>query len=112
MSKVPTSTFGEDFLMTDANKQQLGEAIWKFAGPGCATLAKGCLHVLDGGTLLSRVQNWKKGITFEHIYQWYKEYVIRHYGNNTTIVFNGGYEVPSTKDTEHCEEVKEEKESK
>ena len=78
----------------------------KFTGPGREGLPKDISFVIDGGWLLYRVPNWRKGITFERICQLYKEYVILHYGRNTTVIFDGGYECPSTKDTTHLRRSK------
>ena len=56
--------------------------------------------VIDGGNLLFKLK-WKKGSTFENIFQSYEKCVLKHYGPNTIIVFHGYPEEPSTKDTTH-----------
>ena len=92
--------------MRPAIKSQLGDAIWKSVGPGRETLPERFLPVLDGGSLLQRFQNWKRGCTFENICQMYRKYVVEHYSEQTTIVFDGGYDKPSTKDTAHLRRTK------
>ena len=51
-------------------------------------------------------QTGEKATTFESICQFYKEYAILHYGRNTIVVFDGGYELPSTKNTTHLRRTK------
>ena len=106
LSTVPASLFGDDFLTREANKPQLGDAILKFTGPGRDSLPENVSFVLDGGWLLYRIPNWRKGTTFDAICQIYIEYVIRNYGRDTTVVFDGVYELPSTKDTTHLRRTK------
>ena len=92
LSTVPASLYGEAFYTREANKPQLGDAILKFAGPGRESLPEDISFVIDSGWLLYRIPNWRKATTFESICQFYKEFVILHYGRNTTVVFDGGYE--------------------
>ena len=106
LSTVPASLFGDDFLMREANKPQLGDAILKFTGRGRDSLPENVSFVLDGGWLLYRIPNRRKGTTFDAICQIYIEYVIRNYGRDTTVVFDGAYELPSTKDTTHLRRTK------
>ena len=98
LSTVPASLFGDDFLMREANKPQLGDDILKFTGLGHDSLPENVSFVLDGGWLLYRIPNWRKDTTFDAICQIYIEYVIRNYGRDTTVVFDGAYKLPSTKD--------------
>ena len=59
-STVPASLFGDDFLMREANKPQLGDAILKFTGPGRDSLPENVSFVLDGGWLLYFLQTGEK----------------------------------------------------
>ena len=56
--------------------------------------------VLDGGALLHRIP-WAKDNTYSIIAEKYLKYVIKHYGINVTIVFDGYSESGSTKDMTH-----------
>ena len=58
------------------------------------------------GSLLERIQNWRRGETFEDICRKYEQHVLRNYAPDTTVVFNGGYDVASTKDTRHLRRCK------
>ena len=106
LSTVPVSLFGEDFLMREANKPQLGDAILKFTGVGRGSLPEKVTYVIDGGWLMFRIPNWRKGTTFDAICQLYIAYVIQNYGINSTVVFDGGYDLSSTKDTTHLRRTK------
>ncbi|GBM38679.1 hypothetical protein AVEN_54718-1 [Araneus ventricosus] len=44
--------------------------------------------VLDGGSLIHRAV-WKKQETFGDVYTTYMSYIKRHYGDETTVVFDG-----------------------
>ena len=59
---------------------------------------KNASFVIDGESLLQKIQGWPKGSTFKSICKLYKDYVLKH-GAGTTVVFDGGYDKPSTKDT-------------
>ena len=62
--------------------------------------------VIDGGSLLQKIQGWPKGSTFKSICKLHKDYVLKHYGAGTTVAFDGGYDKPSTKDTTHLRRTK------
>ena len=62
------------------------------------TVKLSCFSVIDGGTLIHRVQ-WEKGMSFLEISQRYIDFVNRLH-KNTIVVFDG-YDISSTKDQEH-----------
>ena len=62
-------------------------------------------YVLDGGSLLHKVP-WTVGHTFAQICHSYVTYIKKRYGNCPTIVFDGGYDAASTKDTAHVRRTK------
>ena len=95
----PASIVGNDGLMRKADKPDLADEIWKVADQD-AKLPSNPTYVIDGGNLLFKLK-WKKGSTFENIFQSYENYVLKRYGPNTVIVFDGYPEEPSTKDTTH-----------
>jgi len=57
-------------------------------------------YVVDGGWLLHRVK-WQQGGTYAGIVHQYVQYVVTHFGSNTTIVFDGYCNGQATKDHEH-----------
>ena len=46
------------------------------------------MHVLDGGSLIHRMV-WHRNDSYEQICMNYVQYIRRHYGNNSTVVFDG-----------------------
>lgn len=58
------------------------------------------IYVIDGGWLLHRMI-WPKLSTFETIGNLYINYVVKHFGGNIRVVFEGYNNIPSTKDEEH-----------
>ena len=60
----------------------------------------GMRYVLDGGWLLHKVK-WQQGVTFLEILKQYLDYVQKHYGFHSIIVFDGYNNGPCTKDHEH-----------
>ena len=95
----PASLFGKNLLMREADKPVLADEVWKIVDQH-AQLPKDSTYVLDGGNLLFKMK-WKKGTTFENIFKSYVQYVLKNYGKNSIIVFDGYPETPSTKDTTH-----------
>ena len=49
---------------------------------------------------------WTIGHTFAQICQAYVTYIKKRYGNCPTIVFDGGYDAASAKDTAHVRRAK------
>ena len=64
-------------------------------------------YVLDGGDLLYKMGDWKKQKTYQEIADQCLKYVIKHYGNECVVVFDGYPERPTTKDPTHKERVKD-----
>ena len=101
LSTIPASLFDKDKnLMLNADKPQLAESIWEVAGPGQESVPSGSTYVLDDGSLMFRVK-WLRDSTFSQIFKDYELYVLNNFGENAEIVFDGGYEKASTKDTVH-----------
>ena len=83
--------------LQEADKPQLANGIWKCIGT-CHITPSNCVHhVLDGGSLLHKV-NWKKGMTYKEICKRYIDYVKKHYGQNCSVVFGRYSGNASTKD--------------
>ena len=106
LSTSPASLFDEkDGLMRKADKPKLSADIWKYVDLQMEH-PKNASFVIDGGSLLQKIQGWPKGSSFKSICKLYKDYVLKHYGAGTAVVFDGGYENPSTKDTTHLRRSK------
>ena len=56
-------------------------------------------HVLDGGALLHRIF-WPQQVTYEELCNKYCQYVLRRYGKQTIVVFDG-YNSLTTKNITH-----------
>ena len=92
----PATIVGNNGLMLEADKPNLGDEIWKVADQN-VQLPSNPTYVIDGGHLLFKMK-WKKGSTFERILQSYENYVLKHYGPNAVIVSDGYPDEPNTKD--------------
>lgn len=57
-------------------------------------------NVVDGGYLL-HVVVWPKPATYETILNLYCDYVVKHFGKNCIVVFDGYADSPTTKGEEH-----------
>ena len=88
LSTLPASLFDKDGLMHEANKPQLGDALWKTIGEKDPKVSDDTLYTLDGGSLLHKIP-WKKWQTFDSICQSYVNHVLRYYGRRATVVFDG-----------------------
>ena len=55
-------------------------------------------YVLDGGDLIFKMGDWKKMLTYQQIGDKCAAYVIRHYGKDSVVVFDGYPAKPTTKD--------------
>ena len=88
--------------MLEADKSNLANEIWKRVDQDVELPSKQSnpTFVIDGGHLLFKMK-WKKGSTFKEIFQSDESYVLKHYGSNSIIVFDGYPQEPSTKDTTH-----------
>ena len=101
----PPPLIESDGLLREANKPQIANSIWSSFGPYVASLPDSVSYVLDGGSLLHRI-SWAKGQTYSEICDSYVDYVIKRYGEGTTVVFDGYDGQPSTKDTTHVRRTK------
>jgi len=101
LCSYPSSLFDSTGLPRAPQKSQLADAIWK--------LVDGTTHqevdsdqrmyVIDGGSLLQKIP-WQKDGTFGSICDQYYQYLFQKY-SNTTVVFDGYKNGPSTKDITH-----------
>ena len=101
----PPALIESDGLLREANKPQIANSIWSSIGPDVASLPDSVSYVLDGGSLLHRI-SWAKGQTYNEICDSYVDYVIKRYGEGTTVVYDGYDGKPSTKDTTHVRRTK------
>ena len=99
LSSQPMSLFDKEGLMNDADKPKLKLASKGMIGDCESEIPQSVKFVL-GGSLLHKVQ-WSVGQTFKQICSNYCSYIKKRYGEHPTIVFDGGYLEPSTKDTTH-----------
>ena len=86
--------------MLIADKPQLAESIWEVAGPRQESVPSRSTYVQDGGSLMFQVK-LLRGATFSQIFEDYERYVMSNFGENAEIVFDGGYDKASMKDTVH-----------
>ncbi|WAR04124.1 hypothetical protein MAR_019493 [Mya arenaria] len=104
LSSIPSSLFDNAGLPRVPQKATLADALWKQGE--CASSHDGNTHtstiyVIDGGSLLQRLQ-WVKGYTFGELCESYSEYLRRHYRDTSvSIVFDGYEQGPITKDVTH-----------
>ena len=100
LCSYPSALFDSSFLLHEADKPALADAIWKACE--CEAPAgiseDGIQYVLDGGALIQRIP-WSRGSTYGDICHQYTEYVPRKY-KNAIVVFDG-YESTNTKDMTH-----------
>ena len=101
----PPSLIESDGLLREANKPQIANSIWSLMGPDVASFPEDPLYILDGGSLLHKVM-WVKGKTYYEVCNNYVDYVIKHYGEGTTVVFDGYDDKASTKDSTHVRRTK------
>jgi hypothetical protein len=98
LTALPTSLFKDSF-MRKADKAQLKNELIQSVDE-IAAVEENCMYVLDGGHLLHKVK-WQKAVPYSDIVQQYVDFVRKHYGTNTAVVFDGYCNGPSTKDHEH-----------
>ena len=90
LSSHPPSLVGDDGLMREADNPVLANEILSRVNQN-VDIPSGATYVLDGGLLLFKLR-WKKGVTFETIFNNYLEYILRHYGQKCVVVFDAFYE--------------------
>ena len=93
LAPQPPSLF-KDGIMRKPAKKALGDVLKSFSEN--ANLPENGLFVLDGGHLLQSVV-WPQPSTYASVCQTYISYVLRHYGAQSTVVFDGYGNVTSTK---------------
>ena len=86
--------------MRETDKPSLKDAVGKLSAADKPQIPTNVKYVLDGGSLLHKVQ-WTIGQIFKQICNDYIAYIQKGYSPDVTIVFDGGYMNPSTKDTTH-----------
>lgn len=98
----PTSLFDKHGLLREATKSHLADALFSTVQMNMTGGDKPPdFQVLDGGSLLHRIQ-WKKGTTFDDIVNTYVKHVTDHcIAANVTVVFDGYRNSHSTKDMTH-----------
>jgi len=101
LCSYPPALFQTSYILLEADKPALAEAIWKQLPLAVrnTVLPQNVQYVLDGGALLHRIP-WNSGETYERISSHYVRYVGDRYGN-AVIVFDGYVSAPSTKDVAH-----------
>lgn len=105
MSTLQGSFIGKDWLMDEAKKSQLSEALWEIIGGNDLNLLGNAWHILVDGSL-RQIIPWKKWQKFENICQSYVNHVLRLYG--TTVVFHNYHGSP-TKYITHLRKIKDRK---
>ena len=63
------------------------------------TIPDDAIFVIDGGYLLHAVV-WPKRSTYQAVCEAYKTYIIKHYHEGATVMFDGYAGPPSTKSAE------------
>jgi len=104
LSPFPAALFEAKNVPRKPDKAQLAKAIDDYA---CSlsdeavtnSVPRTDCYVLDGGSLIHRVQ-WTKGSTYDAIADNYADFTVRNYGK-ATVVFDGYLDTPSIKDSAH-----------
>ena len=96
LAKQPPSLFDKG-TMRKSNKSILGSVL-KSKVDVRNEAPENALYVLDGGHLLHSVV-WPTDATYKDVCQAYVKHILKHYGPNTTVVFDG-YQIASTKAAE------------
>ncbi|KAE8747077.1 hypothetical protein FOCC_FOCC006215, partial [Frankliniella occidentalis] len=98
LSPTAPSLFDEVSLRK-TDKAALAKAIDGVCAPQATPVPPGTPYVVDGGMLLRAVV-WPRPASFGEICETYRAYVVRRYGPNSTIVFDGYGDHLSTKAAE------------
>ena len=96
--------------MNEAHKSELKNALLDQLGISKCVMSdilQDTHYVLDGESLLQKLP-WTVGSTFDEICQSFKNGLRSNYATakNVTVVFDGGYLLPSTKDSTHIRRSK------
>ena len=100
LSTRPMPLFDKDDLMNEADKPKLKHALSRLLPEIVHVITPNSKYILEGGSLLHKVP-WTVGHIFAQICHAYVKYIKKRYGNCATVVFDGGYDAVSTKDTAH-----------
>ena len=112
LCSFPSSLFESPDFLRQPNKASLADELWKFLPasdyvPGDSPKPKDVQFVIDGGSLLQRLQwPWKRGSTFQTIIGAYVHFVT---SPRALVVFDGYASGPSTKDMAHLRRTKGQK---
>ena len=98
LTPVPTSLFTMDRMMRKPKKHEFGRML-KNTTAKLDLEMDSKMHVVDGGWLLHQVK-WNNGSSLKTIVDSYVRYVQAKF-RDSTIVFDGYGEEPSSKDHEH-----------
>ena len=99
LCSYPPALFESLFLLREAQKPVLADAMWVLLQSTDIVGVNGVVqYMLYGGALLQHIP-WKKGATYDEILSMYAEYVTKKYGQ--AIVLFDGYLNSSIKDTTH-----------
>ena len=96
LAPQPPALF-QDGVVRKAAKSSLGLLLRSFTQQ--TKLSENSLYVLDGGHLLQSVI-WPNPSNYAGVCLTYISYILKHYGNSTTVVFDGYGNQPSTKANE------------
>lgn len=112
LSSFPTALFESPDFMRQPNKASLADELWKIVLKNTIprsvplSLPTDLQYVLDGGSLLQRLQApWKRGNSFQSIIEAYVHFVNCHYPG-AVVVWDGYSSGPTTKDMTHLRRSK------
>ena len=105
LTTVPTALF-TDHGLRKTNKATLTTELRKTLGKGPTDVVLPGRYIIDGGCLLHRVV-WNQTGTYSDVAKQYLNFVIKHYGQTCTVVFDGYASGPSIKDHEHVRRAKD-----
>lgn len=81
--------FDKDGMMRDPKpKSEIIDEVKRHTTANNAQVPDQVKYVIDGGYLLHKIF-WDKGENYDDICNTYIRYILKHYGNVTTIVFDG-----------------------
>ena len=99
LCSYPPALFESLWLLRQANKASLADAMWDIVKESRPESAPKLDVQLDGGALLQHLP-WRRGDLFETICRMYVDYVMRKY-SRATVVFDAYVDGPSIKDVTH-----------
>ncbi|KAK3728716.1 hypothetical protein QZH41_001096 [Actinostola sp. cb2023] len=97
LCSYPAALFDTPVTLRQPQKATLADALWtKLSSDAKSGPSGNVQYVLDGGALLHRVP-WPRQVKYQEVCRIYCQYVLRKYGNQTVVVFDGYDNQPSTK---------------